>query len=541
MGLELGYVRDASEGGLLTLIRSKSKLAQADPHFAKETVPQSGISAALDPESSVESSAVDRSSRPFVLRPLLLLGAVVVIRSAGFAFGVLNIDESDYMVFGTALFKGLLPYRDLVEIKPPLGYFTYAPSALFGGQSILPMRVLGVLWLFATALVLREVARRWTKDELAGWCAAWLCLIANLVEVPSFSSEVMMNLPIALALLAFLEEEMLLAGLAVGVASLYRHQAGIAAVALGMVVLRHPRKFGLLFLGTILPWLAAAGAYAAIGQAGSFVEWAIVRNFTYVGHGGNGVLERAAQSILLCVGATILPWALAARQSFRERSGFGLALSLLLWLTWIAVAMGGRFYEHYFIQFVPPLAVLGAPLAASLWQRRRALFVALAAIPLALNVGFSWARGLAGKYPAQEPKTRQVAQFLREHSAPDERLFVWGHYTPIYTLSGRLPGTRYPNTSLHMGNFDPLLLDRQFDAAAHRSAPDVRATLDDLTAKKPALVVDTAPADIHGWSRIPLSAFPVLKSYVDTHYDVIGHPAGAVVYRLRSSTTIGAR
>lgn len=487
-----------------------------------------------------------------------LLGAVLLIRSAGFAFGVLNIDESDYMVFGTALFKGLLPYRDLVEIKPPLGYFTYAPSALFGGQSILPMRVLGVLWLFATALVLREVARRWTKDELAGWAAAWLCLLANLVEVPSFGSELMMNLPIALALLFFLREQMLAAGLFVGIASLYRHQAGIAAIALGLAVILQPRKFFTLAAGCIAPWLAAYGAYAAVGQGRAFVEWAVLRNFTYVGHGGGGVLERAAQSILLCCGATILVWVLAIR--FRATDRFGRAVQLLLWLTWLAVAMGGRFYEHYFLQFVPPLAVLGAPAAAGLWrQNKRKWLYAGAALPLIANVGFAWARGFAGGYPAEEPKSREVGAFLKEHSAKDDTLFVWGHYTPIYTLSGRLPGTRYPNTSLHMGNFDPLLLDKSFDAASHRSMPDVRATLQDLETRKPALVVDTAPADIHGWSRIPLSAFPSLQAYVEAHYDEIGRPAGAIVYRRRSppmlrrsgsarrsaeppsSTTLGAR
>ncbi len=62
-----------------------------------------------------------------------LLAAVLALRAAGFAFGVLNIDESDFLVFGAGLWKGLLPYRDLVEIKPPLGYLTYA---LAGGISI---------------------------------------------------------------------------------------------------------------------------------------------------------------------------------------------------------------------------------------------------------------------------------------------------------------------------------------------------------------------------------------------------------------------
>ena len=482
----------------------------------------------------------------------LLLAAVLVIRSAGFAFGVLNIDESDYMVFGTALFKGLLPYRDLVEIKPPLGYFTYAPSALFGGQSILPMRVLGVLWLLGTALVLREVVRRWTRDEVAGWAAAWLCLLANLVEVPSFGSELMMNLPIALALLAFVSEAALPAGLCIGVASLYRHQAAIAAVALGIALLfrKDLRRFALLALGSMLPWIAAAALYGAIGQAPQFIEWAVTRNFTYIGNGGGGVLSRAAQAVALCCGATLLPWLLAARESFRPRDAFARAVSLLLWLTWAAVAMGGRFYEHYFLQFVPPLAVLAAPGAADLWRRRaelsrlvRACVVAAVAIPVCLNVGFSWARGLSGKYPAQEPRTRELAAFLRQHSTSDETLFVWGHYTPIYTLSGLLPGTRYPNTSLHMGNFDPLLLGKSFDAASHRSDKDIAATLDDLARRKPDLVVDTAPADIHGWSRVPLDAFPALRSFIDGHYAEIGRPGGAVVYRRKgdSAAAMGPR
>jgi len=493
-----------------------------------------------------------------VKRLWLLLAAVLFIRSAGFAFGVLNIDESDYMVFGTGLFKGLLPYRDLVEIKPPLGYFTYAPSALFGGQSIWPMRVIGVFWLLATALVLREVVRRWTRDELAGWAAAWLCLLANIVEVPSFGGEMMMNLPIAFALLAFVEGAMTTAGICIGIASLYRQPAGIAALALGLALLWQARQepkrrlaqFGLLALGTVLPWIVAGGVYAAIGQLPAFVEWAIVRNFNYVGHGGNGAGIRAAEAILLCVSATALPWALAARESFRRRDPFGIAMALLLWLTWLAVAAGGRFYEHYFIQFVPPLAVLGAPAAAELWRRRgelplrwRALAIAAIAIPLCVNVGFGWVKGFNGGFPNQDARTREVAAFLRGNSAADETVFVWGHYTPIFTLSGRLPGTRYLNTSLHMGNFDPMHLGSDFDPARYRSQGDIRATLADLRTRKPALVVDTAPADIHGWSKIPLSAFPELRSYIEEHYEEVGRPGGAIVYRRRTSgrATLGAR
>ena len=64
------------------------------------------------------------------------------------------------------------------------------------------------------------------------------------------------------------------------------------------------------------------------------------------------------------------------------------ALVLAFALTWIPVSFGSRFYEHYFLQFVAPLAILAAPQAAALirsWPafswRRRALTVVGCAVP----------------------------------------------------------------------------------------------------------------------------------------------------------------
>jgi 4-amino-4-deoxy-L-arabinose transferase-like glycosyltransferase len=489
----------------------------------------------------------------------VLLAAVLVLRSAGFAFGVLNIDESDFMLFGASLWRGELPYRDLVEIKPPLGYLTYFPAGLLGGLSIYPMRVLGVLWVFATALLLRGAARLWTGDEDAGWAAAWLSLVAGSCEVPSFGSEVMMNLPTAAALRFWAHAQTTtggrrrvddaLCGTCIGLASLYRHQGAVTGLALGIALLwasrrerGHLLRLALLAACALLPWAAAVGVYAAMGQLHPFVEWTILRNLAYTGQGAAGsALARFAQSTALCVGAAAVPWALAARQSLRSRGDLtGLGFALLLWLTWLPVCMGGRFYEHYYLQFVPPLAVLAAPAAARLargfHELRRPARSALAlgcALPVLSVLGFSYARGLLGGYPAQEPRTVELARWLRARSEPSDRVFVWGHYTPIYTLAQRLPGTRYYNTSVHMGNFDPEHLPRSFDAAAHRSPRDELATLDDLERRRPRWVVDTATADIHGWKRVPLSAFPDLAGFIESHYVEVGRPGGARVLRLR--------
>lgn len=491
--------------------------------------------------------------------PWALLAAIALLRLPGFAFGVLNIDESDFLVFGAGIWKGLLPYRDLVEIKPPLGYFTYA---LAGGLSIWPIRILGVLWVFATALLLRGAARRWTGSDEAGWAAAWLSLLAGLVEVPAFGSEAMMNLPIAAALWFFVRSGgargFFLCGICAGLATLYRHQAAIAPVALALALLVPPERgwgralagVASMAAGTLLPWAIAGGFYASLGQLPAFLDWTIWRNLSYATAGQAGsAIARGAAATAVCVGATCLPWALAVRESLRPRPDrVWRGLTLLLWLTWLAVAAGGRFYEHYFLQFVPPLAVLAAPGAAALASRwrelalpRRALAAASVAVPLLVWLAFAWGRGIVGEYPAQEPRTRALAAWLRENTARSDSLFVWGHYTPIFTLAERLPGTRYVNTSVHMGNFDPAHLSEGFEPGLHRSRPDIEATLRDLDRRQPSWFVDTAPAGIHHWDRIPLSAFPTLARYRDEHYLEVARPGGAVVYRRRPAPAAQAR
>ena len=485
--------------------------------------------------------------------PWALLCAIALLRLPGFVFGVLNIDESDFLVFGAAIWKGLLPYRDFVEIKPPLGYFTYA---LGGGFDIWPIRVLGVFWVFATALVLRAAARRWTGSEEAGWAAAWLSLLASLVEVPAFGSEVMMNLPVAAALYFFARSrgarDLLACGICAGLATLYRHQAAVVPVALCAAVLltrecgrkRAIAQTAAMAAGALGPWVLCAGLYAAVDQLPAFFEWTVARNLQYAAAGRAGsALARGAASIAVCLAAACLPWVLALRESFRPRRDVVFrGLTLLLWLTWPAVAAGGRFSEHYFLQFVPPLALLAAPGAADLIARRRELLprmrtlaLAVTAAPVVVWLAFSWSRGIAGAYPSQEQRANALGRWLRANSADQETVFVWGHYSPVFTIAHRLPGTRYVNTSVHMGNFDPSHLAAGFDPAAHRSRADIEATVSDLEERKPSWLVDTSPAAIHHWDRVPLSAFPELAHYRDEHYAEVARPGGAIVYRRRDA------
>jgi hypothetical protein len=519
---------------------------------------------------------------------LALLLAAGFLRIAGFCFDVLNIDEIDFALVGRSVAEGHLPYSELVDLKPPLAYVAFAPAAWAGGLSLWPMHALGILLVVATGLVLRDAVRRWTGDGHAALVAPWLFLLATLCEVPSVNSELLLALPTAAGLSWFLRAEAaglaawpslpsaLVSGLFFGVASLCKHQGAMPALSLGAVLLWRSLaerratwlwRAALLGAGLVLPWALAGGVYALAGRWPEFWDWAVMRNLEYAR--GAGLATPAWPRLLQSTATTVLAmpalWLFAVQETLwptaRADGSAGLAperrteslpsrpLVTCLWLTWIPVSMGGRFYEHYYLQFAPILALVAAPRAGA-WLRRlqaarrastgvggstlrRGLLwpALLVLLPTLGAWGFFIGRGLHGGYPAQDPAVREIAASLRERTRPDETLFVWGHTSPLYYLSGRRPGTRYFHCSVHVGNLDPGHLPPSFDPAAHVSAPDVAATLDDLRTHEVPWLLDLSPSGIHHWDRVPLAAVPALAAAVHADYVEAGRVRGAILYR----------
>src|SRR5437764_7838597 len=153
----------------------------------------------------------------------------------------------------------------------------YHHNALAFCLSTWPVRFICVLCVFCTAVLLRGAARRWTGSEEAGWAAAWMSILAGLVEVPAFGGEVMMNLPIAASIYFFTRSRrpgsLFLCGICVGLATLYRHHAVISTVAFGVALLVRPAdgwsralaRVAALATGAIAPWVALAAGYSALG------------------------------------------------------------------------------------------------------------------------------------------------------------------------------------------------------------------------------------------------------------------------------------
>jgi Dolichyl-phosphate-mannose-protein mannosyltransferase len=489
-----------------------------------------------------------------------LLLTLVVLRAPSAFVPLVNLDECDFWLFGRMMREHAVPYVGVADIKPPLTYVVFLLADLTGLPRTWSVPLLGAGAVLATALLLCATARRWSGEARVGWAAAWLALVAGLCESPSTNAEILMNVPAAGALYLFLRAEQdrqlrwdVLSGVAAGMATLFKCQGGILLVALGMAAsvpalrraapggrLRPLARGACMALGFAAPWAATVGLFAVSGHLDGFLDWVVRRNLFQISTARVFSLANVLPSIAAALGAAAFAWWMALGQVRRSIDGFGRALTSLLALTWLSVAIGGRFYEHYFLQFVPPLALLGAPGLVRLvedWdvlsRVRRGVSVALALLPPLGYLAFVAVRGMVGGYPGQDPKAAAVAAWLAANTAPTDRVFMWGDYSAIYCLADRLPGTRYMRTAPHVGDFDPLHLPPGFDFTPYRSRRDIAFTLQDLDANRPEIVLDTSPADIHRWSLFPLDRVDELRRYVDAHYQRVASPAGAAVYRLR--------
>lgn len=516
-------------------------------------------STAAQPPGAHAQSALGRMASHRVTYAIALAVALFVLRSSSYFADLIDPDEAHYLLVARSLWQGGIPYVDAVDKKPLLTYLFYLPAAALG-FSVAPLKVIGFCWVYATSLLLGRTARLWTGRADVGVCAAFLYALVSSCNNLCISAELMMGLPAAGALFFFVRSfiaprrlDALWMGLCIGAASLFRHQGGILLVALLPVValpragkpgMRAPLH-GLLVLGGFAaPWALSLAIYAGLGHVPEFIDWNLLRNVTYVQVGAGGAWGRFVRAFGLYVllGAPV-PWCWALREGLQRGDRLRLGLWLCLVLTWIPVAMGGRYWSQYFLQFSVPLSLLAAPAATRFWNQgdrrlsasRAALTFALL-LPLAVYLGSGYFRIFSTRfpYPSQIPTDVTLARFIAAHSQPQDRVFIWGYEPPLYTLAGRMPGTRYITTAVHLGDIEPSHVNADFPVAQHLSSRDIEATLADLQRHRPALIVDTAPADIHDFRPFPLQVVPPLFAYVQAHYDLLPEtPVGARIYRRR--------
>ncbi|WP_225631709.1 glycosyltransferase family 39 protein [Streptomyces solaniscabiei] len=453
------------------------------------------------------------------LLPLLALLACVT-RVPSFTRPLWNPDEGYLAVQARLLAHGGELYETVVDRKPPLVPWLYqAAFAVAGPESLTPLRVLAVLAQLATAVALASLARRrWgdTAGRTAGVLYLLISVGLNPEDAQAATFEVFMLPCTATAMWCADRRRPGAAGLAVGCAFLAKQTGG--AVLLPVLLLCGARRAGAarLVAGAVAPVLGAA----LVTDPAGFLFWTVTGSGTYASLGGSAlpVLGRALANtgVLAVACAGLLPPVLRSLRVARPGTA-----DLWLWLAASAgaVTVGLRFHGHYYLQLLPPLALLAtaALRTASRERRMRALLVTASCCALFLTWGLFAPR-------AELDHARRLADTAAHRTRPGDRVLFWGMHPEAYWFAGRTPASRYLTAGLltnYGGGRDGTMVGERYGVEG-----TWRTFREELTAHPPALVVD----DSRGKPYAP-DHLPALRRLLGAAYEEAGEVDGAVLYR----------
>jgi hypothetical protein len=418
-----------------------------------------------------------------------LLAMSVVVLVIAIRIRLLGIplerDEGEYAYAGQLMLQGIPPYKLAYNMKFPGTYAAYALIMSIFGQSIFGIH-LGFLLVNAATVALVFLLGRRLIDETAGLVAAaayaLLSLSPSVLGFAAHAAHFVM-LPVLGAMLLLLDgryhgslARRFASGLLLGLA-LVMKQPAIFFLMFAAVyfVAKEVRSEGSRAHGVVRILMFGAGVIlpCAIGcllllRAGVFKQfwfWTV----DYANQYGSLVPLAQAPHILLhntaeVIGANWPFWilagvgAVAGVWNTRTRTG---AFFLLAFLFFSALALCPGFYfrPHYFVFVLPALALLAGTAISALGEifANRTVMASVApivliaaalALPIARYKKFffeiSPVQASRIVYPESPfSESVRIAEYIREHTTPDDKIAVLGSEPEIYFYSRRHSATGY--------------------------------------------------------------------------------------------------
>ncbi len=496
----------------------------------------------------------------FSLRRIALIAAICaipVVLYLPFLAEPFMRDEGFYAAVAQQLLDGGIPYRDAFDNKPPLVFAWYALSFVMFGENVWAPRLLVSLLLSATTLLV-YLQGRLLFGRQAGLLAAlaFALSIGLAVFETNANTEYFMLLPLVGSVYCFTLAERsfdarlyLLSGFLMGFAILTK-ETSVFTLPLLMIVAANRirlesgwswatlrglfKPVGSLVLGcgaagvlTILPFLVT-------GTFDDMFDALVVYTLDYVGvvSWQNRLIATGIMPFFLFWLAG--PWAVLSSVAVfhlaRSRDS-GHSLLLIGWViaTVLGIVAAGRFYDHYYVAFLPVLALLvplglrGMREAGPFSRRAIAVVVALSIVPMLVASAHIYLQPNAdarhtAKYPDDERSVwetqgDELGAWLAARTSPDDYIYNFGFHSEIYFHADRQSPTRY-------------LFDHPFRAGDQYVAD----ALDELNANPPLYIVDTASYEYPS----TLAFYNVdIGRWINAYYDYIGRVYYADVYKLR--------
>lgn len=504
---------------------------------------------------------------------LLAAGAALLSPLLTYPFGR---DQGVFAAAADIISRGGVPYRDVWDVKPPGVFYTYWASFAIFGRSTPAPRALDILWTLATAAAIWSLGKR-LASQWVGAAAAFLFLLRyvagysywNTTQADGFAS-----LPLCLAMLMLIRAESrqgaqawagrrpaLLCGAFIALAVLFKLTLGamllipvLAAVLAKQepFLVRSARALCYL-LGCAAVLAIAAGALWRAGALGDAFDVLVRWNAGYSHLRSpeplaSSLLNQTVRFVLglpykwlFFIGLLAIVGAIdlgARPESARLRWLLPAWAGVLIASVWAQ----GKFYSYHWLPALAPLCLLaaqglraiGSVLREALSPKAaRALSAAGLLLVLALSAQAYWQalnwplRYLAGGMSCAAFTQRydrygdfslladkQVAAFIRERTAPDDTIFIWGFEPLIYCYADRRPASRFIYTVPLVTAWSPPEWRRELMRDLERNRP--RAII--VTHRDPLPWMTGRYDD----SAAQLAGFPALEQLLATDYQEVG-------------------
>jgi hypothetical protein len=435
------------------------------------------------------------TSEPHLVRLLTwLLVVAAVLLVAAIRWRLLSMplerDEGEYAYAGQLILQGISPYQEAYSVKFPGTSVAYALIMLVFGKTVSGIH-LGMIFVTSASTMLVFLIGRRLVDSVTGVVAAWTfsMLSANpsLFGLAGHATHFVVLFSLAGWLMLVVPNRqrnpalLLSAGITFGVAILMKqHAVFLAAFTAAWLCRPMPgtgadpswparaRHIGVFLTGCLLPLLVMCVWlwHAAVFERFVFWTFSYAREYAF-----NQPLVKAPVRLGMAFARVAEPswglWAMAAA-----------GLVFLFWEKWLrpartflvglltasfaSICPGFVFRQHYFILMLPVVALLtGVAVSAgvrcvSAKERRRTFvgvspFIYLLAFASGVFENYAvWfsltpVEASYATFGRDQPFVAaiDVAEYIRVHSAPDNRVVVMGSEPEIYFLSQRHSATGY--------------------------------------------------------------------------------------------------
>ena len=498
-------------------------------------------------------------------------------------------DQGIYALIGDGILNGKAPYLDLWDFKPPGVLFVYAAAQALFGRSIEAIRVLEALGLIAMVLGLVTLSKRLQGNALAGWLAGAIAVYAHVMldfwhtgQPESFGGVLTILALCAVTTSAdktTRPSAAFVAGLLLGLTSLMKPTLGGALIVVAAYLFRQhpePSKVWRRSLPLLAMVTGAGAVFCAVGlyfvryKAWSALWWTLhdfAPGYTALGwHPDSSPLGMLHYALIesLTKFSVFIPIGLVAALVLpsahnREHEGVYLICGIAIFQI-IGIAIQAKFFEYHYGATIPLLAFLAGLGWAKLWWSAQARGV-VSALAFALTLllaaliapavhdlpGSPWQRTLQRLRflrHVREPSAREqldgkvaraasfdlsadreVAEWMKGQTGPDDSVLVWGFEPAIYWFAERRPATRFI-----------------YDVAQRSPWQQARARqwfMEDIGKSKP-VVVAVQHSDIfpgvtgHNTdSAADIADFPEFEKWLEARYYPAGYRYNFEYYRRR--------